>query len=98
MREALSLESAPKLRLCTSITHELLYMGSHGQRRRNEQHASVILHNHGEGAYRTDWGGRIAAFVARLKPFQAHLEATNFPHKTGAMPPFGGDLACARSH
>lgn len=27
MREALSLESAPKLRLCTSITHELLYMG-----------------------------------------------------------------------
>lgn len=35
-RDALSLESAPKLRLCASITHELLDMGSHGQQRRDE--------------------------------------------------------------
>lgn len=35
-RKAPPFELAPKLRLCTSITHDLLYMGSHNQvRRRN---------------------------------------------------------------
>lgn len=54
MREAPSFDSAPKLRLCTSITHDLLYMGSHSQEEEElTEHASVILHNRVQGTYLT---------------------------------------------